>query len=294
MKCRLVLASVVGVLIGVSGGTHSVQAVSLKVTPLEYRTTLSTGEKKKGFVDIANPDTVAVTVTFTVQAFRQTDDNGSLQFYDDPHITKGIQLDLDSVRLGPREVIHLAFLLDGSVLPAGDTYAAIFAASTPSSNGMAQAARVGTLLSIQNGTPAGHEAKVSALAASFFQVGSELTATIDVMNQADPAKYTGYYPKIVVGSVPYGQKTVEGPLVFAGRTRTIDYRQPGNYFGFLLIEASAEGGSKSQVVFAITGYWRWLMPIIAVALIVIALYVYNGWKKHRYRTHKKVTKIPVK
>lgn len=57
-------------------GAPSASATSLKISPLRYDTTLSAGEKKKGFVDVTNPSGSDVHVMLTVQAFRQTDNTG--------------------------------------------------------------------------------------------------------------------------------------------------------------------------------------------------------------------------
>lgn len=280
--------------VSVAIGAHA-SALSLRTAPLSYETTLAKGETKKGFVDISNSDSTAQTVRFEVQAFRQIDDDGSLQFYPSEQIAAGIRLDYTEAQIGPRETLRLAFAIDSKKLPGGDVFAVIFASTTPiGSLSAMQSVRVGTLLMIQNGTPSQHYATISEISAPFLQIGEVVQAQLAVTNTADPNLSTGFFPKIKIDMKPYGTTTAKGPLVFSGRTRTIDYRQPGNYFGFVLIEASTGGDSKSRVVFAITGYWRWLMPIIAVALIVIALYVYNRRKKHRYRTHKKVTRILVK
>lgn len=101
-------------------------------------------------------------VKLAAQAFRQTDNAGSLEFYDDETIRQGVLLDYTDATLRPRETLHLAFVLDGSKLAPGDNFAAIFATSVPAQNGAGeQAVRVGSLLIISNGTPSVHNAEVS-------------------------------------------------------------------------------------------------------------------------------------
>ena len=82
-------------------------ALSLRIAPLSYETTLGRGESKKGFVDIANSDTTVQTVKLEVQAFRQVGDDGSLQYYTDERIAAGIRLDYDEVAIGPHQTLSL-------------------------------------------------------------------------------------------------------------------------------------------------------------------------------------------
>ena len=290
LVCSVACVLVVSVVLG-----GHVSALSLRIAPLSYETTLAKGETKKGFVDISNSDASAQTIRFEVQAFRQIDDEGSLQYYPNEQVAAGIRLDYNEAQLGPRETLRLAFAIDGRKLPEGDVFAVIFATTTPLGAFSAmQSVRVGTLLMIQNVTPSQHVASVSEISAPFLQIGEAVEAQLAVTNTANPSLSTGFFPEVKVDMKPYGATTAKGPLVLSGRTRTIDYRRPGDYVGFMLVEASAGGDSKSQVVFAVTGYWRWLMPIILAILTGIVLYVYNRRKKHRYHTHKKVTRIPVK
>lgn len=103
-----------------------VNALGLKVAPLEYKTTLQEDERKQGFIDISNPSTQPVSVKTSVQAFKQINNQGGLQFFEDKHIEKGITLDLSKFELGPRQAVRMPFVIDGTNLPAGDVYAAVF------------------------------------------------------------------------------------------------------------------------------------------------------------------------
>ena len=270
---RLLLALVAIVAVVVSDASPLL-ANSLQIQPTIYRDiSLAKGEKKKGFVDVANPSAETQTVVMSVQGFRQIDDSGSLTFFDDKQVSAGLLLDLDEFELGPREAVRVYFLLDGSKLPSGDVFASIFAANKPASvpAGSQQAVRVGTLFVISNGTPASHEADVTRLGASPLQVGDRISATIDVKNTADEGATTGFFPKVTVATRPYGEKIVDGPLLFAGRTRTIDYSVPGNYFGPILISAKVGSSEKSTLIFAVTGYWRWLSFVLLAVLLAVAL-----------------------
>jgi hypothetical protein len=257
-------------------------AASLKVTPLQYRTTLTSGEKKKGFVDISNPGAESLTVNFEVQAFRQIDDQGGIEFYDDADVSKGILLDLDSVELGPHEVLRLMFLIDGNKLPHGEAFAAILANTVPdTAKGIAQAVRVGTILEITNGKAGDHKGSVTTFSAPFIQVGEEISATFTIRNDDGAGQTGGFRPTVAVDVRPYSSSSVEGPLVFVGRSRTVSYRAPGNYFGFVWLQASASDSSKGQFAFVATGYWRWLGPLMIVALGgLITMGIYTTRKKH--------------
>jgi len=249
-------------------------ANSLQIQPTIYRDiSLAKGEKKKGFVDVANPSAEKQVVIMSVQGFRQIDDSGSLTFFDDKQIAEGLLLDLEEFELGPREAARVYFLLDGTKLPSGDVFAGVFASNKPSevAAGSQQAVRVGTLFVISNGTPASHEADVTRLQVSPVQFGDRISATIDVKNTAGEGASTGFFPEVAVATKPYGEKTVDGPLLFAGRTRTIDYSVPGNYFGPILVSAKVGSSEKSSLIFAITGYWRWLSFVLLATVILAVL-----------------------
>lgn len=248
-------------------GAAPVGATALKISPLRYDTTLGSGEKKKGFVDITNPSPEAVQLKLSVQAFRQTDDNGSLTFFDDPVVQAGILLDYSEVELQAGEALHLAFLIDGTKLPTGDNFAAIFASTVPDTSAPGQqTVKVGTLLMITNGTPSAHEAVIQDLSTSLLQVSDGLRLAFAVHNTAEAGMRTGFSPAITVTAWPYIRETVTGPLVFAGRTRSVDYVKKGNYLGILAI--SVQTGESKQTTYSllITGYWRLLLPILLAAV----------------------------
>ena len=253
--------------------TTPASAASLKISPLRYDASLKEGEKQKGFVDISNPTAKPAKIRLFVQGFRQTDNSGALTFYDNEAIRAGVQLDFSEVDLASHENLHLAFILDGAKLPSGDTFAVIFASTVPDVAGAsAQSVRVGALLVINNGTPSPHVAVIQDLSGDMFQLGDGLSVSFNVHNTAALDKNTGFSPVITVSAWPYADDTVTGPLVFAGLTRGIDYVKKGNYLGLLAIKVKT--GSSEQTIYrlAITGNWRFLLPIL-VFLVAFAIWL---------------------
>jgi hypothetical protein len=259
-----------------------VSAESLRIVPLEYQTTVKVGEKQKGYVDISNPEANTVEVGFEVQAFRQIDDKGNIEFYTDKSISSGIILDLDSVEMGPHEVLRLMFFIDGTKLPQGEVFAAILAHTVPrNTSGAAQSVRVGTILEITNGTPGAHTASIGDFSAPFFQFSDRVSAQFVVKNEDSTGGTGGFRPQLTFDVAPYSTKQVKGPLVFTGRSRGVAYSQPGNYFGFVWLRAQVGTSSAGSWAFVITGYWRWLAPMVFMALITLVIAVYvTRRKKH--------------
>lgn len=255
-------------LVAAMGG--SAQATTVKISPLRYDAALKEGEKQKGFVDVSNPSATTETIRFTVQAFRQSDNDGNLEFYNDERLTKGILLDYSEVTLAPREVLHLAFIIDGSVLPQGDVFAAIFATSvSPQSASAAQSAQVGSLLFIANGSPNKHSIAVERLNMLPVQVGRGITARFALSNLAQAGTVNAHAPQVKVAMWPFISDTVAGPLVFAGKSRQVDYVKQGDYFGIVRLSVATETGSQAAYGFVMTGYWRWVAPI-ALGLVGLA------------------------
>lgn len=296
MKYRLIVAGAFALVI--MGGinllsTAPAAADSLSIAPLHYKAKLAAGESKKGMVDITNPSAKPVEIQLHVQAFRQIDDNGGLEFYDSAEVAKGVKLDLTSIALGPHEGARIYFILDGNLLPSGDVFAAILAntVSDTSAAGSIPAAEVGTLLLLENGTPPKHHAKISSLNANWLQFGDAITMEMSVTN-TDPAGGVaiGFVPQITFLLKPHGGQTVDGPLLFAGRTRAVDYRHPGDYFGPILLHAEIGGHSQTKLIFAVTGYWRWLAPLLFV-LGIAAIFIGRSYHKHSRKKHSMKTPV---
>lgn len=245
---------------------YPVAATSMQVQPTLYRDSLQSKEKKRGYVDIANPSGQTITASFSVAAFRQTDDKGTLAFYDNEQVGKGVQLDFSSAEIKPRENLRLYFLLDGTKLPTGDVFAVIFATAENKTVNSVASARVGTLLALQNGTPGSHDAIIDEIAAPAIQIGEAIEASITVRNAAKEGQSTGFFPKLSISTIPYDSRSVDGPLIFAGRTRTITYRDAGNYIGPVKLSVKTGNSSKHTWLFVITGYWRWITPIVLLGI----------------------------
>ncbi len=277
---KQVIVGLVIALFAVVSVSVPTSALGLKIAPLSYEAELGKGEIKKGYVDVSNPSSTPVKVKLEAQAFRQIDDEGSLEFFDSEQVKQGVKLDFESITIGAREAYRVYFLLDSAKLASGDNFAAIFASTIPQpDSGSVQAVRVGTLLSIQNGAVDARQGSVESFVANWLQVGEGLSATTKVKNTADPQKATGFYPSIQTSTAPYGSRTVKGPLVFAGRTRTIEIQHPGSYFGPVLLGARVGDSSKASLVFAVTGYWRWLGPFLGIVIVVTVL----GYRRYRTR-----------
>ena len=285
---RVIVGAVLSIAIAVGLVSPSAGALSLKIAPLEYTTELKKGDVKKGYIDISNPDAKSAKVALSVQAFRQTDNQGSLEFYDSEQLLAGVKLDFDTITLRAGEAMRVYFLLDGTKLPSGDVFGAIMASTVPDkSAGTAQAVSVGTLLMIQNGTPVAHTATIDSLSARWLQIGDAITARFAVTNPEAQKKSTGFSPQITVALRPYQVKGVQGPLLFAGRTRTVDFRQSGDYFGPMLLDVHYENSSRTQLIFAVTGYWRWLAPLSIAVVLATSVAIVHRKKSSRHFARKK-------
>lgn len=263
MRYALALA-VLLILFGATSPTAKA-GQALKISPLRYDVVLASGEKKKGFVDVTNPSASPTRVSLSVEAFRQVNNNGDLQFYDDERVRAGILLDYADIVLGARETLHLAFIIDGTKLPSGDMFAAVFATAAPVQGAASQAVRVGSLLLIQNGTPSAHHALVESLNAPLLQTKDVLQADFVVKNTSKAEGTTGFSPRIDVTTWPFGSDSVQGPLLFAGRSRAITYKKQGSFVGIVAITAAVGSSRHTTYSLVATGFWRWLLPIVLVA-----------------------------
>ena len=278
---RHLLLALSCVFAGVFLAAPAASAASLKVAPLEYRTTLKEGEKKKGFIDVSNPTKETVRVKASAQAFRQIDDSGSLQFFDNEQVSAGVQLDLDEFELGPREAVRMYFLLDSTRLPSGDVYGAIFfttAPETPDKTGAGQSVRLGTLLSIVNGTPGQRDAEVTGLSVPWLQLTDKVTGTYRIKNVADPTKATGFYPNVQVRVEPWGEsKKQTGKLTFAGITRTNEFTLKTLPLGIYKVSVGYADSVKSA----------WVVVASPLALVVFIVLLAGVGFSGRYYLNRR-------
>lgn len=273
MRIKIVFGIILLAGLAVLAATTPASGLSLKLQPGLYNDTLGEGEKKKGFIDISNPTGETLQLVTSVQAFRQIDDQGSLEFYDSEQIEAGITPDLEEFTLGPREALRMYFLLDGTKLPAGDVFGALFVSSASDDDrpGVDESVRLGTLFTLVNGTPGAREASVSGLDLRWLQLGDDIRGSYQVTNTADPETASGFYPEVVVSASPFGgEQTVTSPLTFAGITRTSDFSFDGNRLGVFQVAASYGDSSQSRWVLAITGYWR-IVAIVLIFLLIVGI-----------------------
>ena len=275
-------------LVGTYVAATPVYAAGLKLAPLEYRTTLSSGEKQKGFVDVSNPTKETLRVTVSTQAFRQTDDTGSLEFFDDEQVSSGILLDLDEFDLGPREAIRMYFVLDSTRLPTGDVYGAIFMTTTSAKSqvsNVGQSVRLGTLLSIVNGTPGERSAELQSLNVPFLQIGDTVKGSYSIKNTGNSDKATGFYPVVNLKLWPLGKEQAQkGKLVFADRTRQNDFETPAPLIGFYKVTASYGASEKAGWVFVVRPFILLICGALVVILAFLLATLRYRKRSHRYRS----------
>ena len=247
-------------------GPANVYATGLKVAPLQYKTMLKKDEVKKGFIDVSNPlKEDPVVVTSSVQGFRQINDNGGLQFYDDKQINVGIKPELTSFNLAPGEAIRVYFSVDGRNLPKGDIYAGIFFTTdlVTKKTGVGQSVRLGTLLSIINESPGERNAQITDIDVPLFSLEPTVKGTYAIKNTGDPR--SGFYPTVTLTSSPGNDKTsLESSLVFGGRERSNGFTANTGY-GIHKITASYGESSRSKWVVVVSP----VMLLLAAGIVLV-------------------------
>jgi hypothetical protein len=221
-----------------------------------------------------------------VQAFRQIDDNGGLEFYDDRQAAAGIKPDLATLELGPRQAIRLFFSADSKLLPEGDIYAAIFFTTDPKKprNGVGQLVRVGTLLSLVNKNPSEHKAQITALSLPFVQMDDQVHGTYRVKNTGP--KNSGFYPSVTVSSWPGDKpKQVESSLVFGGRERENDFMYDAG-FGIHSVTVSYGDTKKSRWVL---NFAPWMVVAFFMIILIIGIELML-LKKRRFKRSQSIGK----
>ena len=262
---RLFIAAALAMIAVSLAAPEPASATALKVAPLEYRAVLTEDERQQGFIDISNPSTLSVEVDVAVQAFRQIDDDGGLQFYDDKQVAAAIQPERRALTLGGREAIRLFFTIDGGLLPKGDVYAAIFFTSEPSkaTAGIGQSVRVGTILSLINESPGERNATLTDFSMPLIQLSERATGTYRIKNNGKPS--TGFYPTVSLTSWPGSQrKESQGSLIFGGRERTNDISFMLGY-GLHRVDIRYGDSSRSQWVVTLA---PWMIIVLLLAVLI--------------------------
>lgn len=248
---------------------------SLQLQPLRYQESFAQGERKKGFIDVTNSLAQPVRVGFDVQSFRQADEAGNLVFFEDEQIRQGILLDYDNFEIPAKKTLRLYFVIDSTKLPTGDVFAVLFAKTVPeSAGGASPSVRVGSLLLLTNGTPSVHRAEIAKLKLPLLQIGTTLSGSVGVKNTAPQNTANGFFPSVTLHMWPFGSVTkLSGPLIFAGNTRTIAFKEPSNSLGIYKITASYAASHRDQWVILVTGIWRWiLISIFALGSLAVGGY----------------------
>lgn len=265
-----------------------VSAIGLKVAPLEYKATLKENEVQRGFIDVSNPSAQSITTRITVQAFKQIDDNGGLQFYDDEQTAAGIKPELETLDMGPREAVRVFFTIDSKSLPEGDVFAAVFFSTDPRTptNGIGQSVRVGTIISVVNKNPGLRRADVVDINLPFIQLTGDVSGAYTVKNTGPEG--TGFYPVVSISSWPSGKpQQVESSLVFGGRERANDFKYETG-LGIHRVEVAYGSSKKSQWVIAVPS---WMLVVILLVLLIVAIEILL-FKKRRKSHEKSTPKTP--
>ena len=260
---------------------------ALQLQPLQNEAALQQGERKKGFVDITNPQPAAVKVKFSIGGFRQIDTAGNLSFYDSEQLRAGILLDYDEYTIPANKTLRLFYVVDGTKLPTGDVFAAIFAQTVSETTGSATSSvRIGSLLILTNGTPGARQAEVVKLDAPWLQTGAAISGNVTIKNTAPADSASGFFPDITIGLWPFGQTTsVKGSLVFAGNSRDMKFTVPSNQLGIYKLTASYGDTKRSQWMFVVTGVWRWVV-LVLVAILPASIFGAVKYARHRRRRKK--------
>lgn len=268
------------------------QAASLQVQPLLYNEQIQKGEKKKGFVDISNPTDTSVQVDTSVEAFRQIDDQGSLQFFASEAVENGITPDFDSFRLGPQQTMRMMFEVDGSLLPTGDVFAALFFTMSPEQSGnVGQAIRVGTLFVLENGTPPTRQASVTELDVPLLNIGSTITGHYRIKNTAESRQATGFMPMVSAKVAPFGQNhRIKSSLVFAGRERNNQLSLPLTHLGIYKLAVSYGDSTQSRWVVLVP--WWAVYGLVGLVLVILGWLLFRRLRRIR-QPRKKSIKVHV-
>lgn len=283
---RLLIGWVVALTVSLGVVTPVVHAEpALRVQPLQYRESLAPGERKKAHVDITNPAPQTVTVSLTVEGFKQIDDKGTLSFYADERLRSGIVLDFDQVEIPAYKTLRLYFVADGTKLPTGDIFAVIFAQTKPDAAVATPSVRVGTLLMLTNGSPGARQAVITSLNAPFVQFGDGIRGEVTVTNTAPAKSASGFFPTVTYSTWPFGPSgAIEGPLLYAGNSRVVTLDRPSSQFGLYKLQVSYGDSSKEQWVMLVTGIWQWLVFVLLGVLA--ALVAASVWWVRRRRARR--------
>jgi hypothetical protein len=277
-KVILILASIgllglIGIKVQAADNNQNDINFGLKIAPTSVEATVNKNQNMKGYIDISNPDNVSKTIITSVSAFKQINNNGDLQFYNDADLSKSILLDLSNFELGPHEAVRMYYMIKPQNLPPGGTYATIFFTAKPiiqtnNPKNINISTKVGTLLILTNGDGQ-KDAKLSAQHIPFWQFGRNIRGSVEVRNTGGDKSAIAFHPEIEEKIEPWGHTSkLDTPLVFPGISRTVAVDKQGSYLGFLPYTIIVQGKKHIIWIFATTGYWRLLVPCIIIVFIL--------------------------
>ncbi len=289
---RLITILVITLGIGGTGTAAAPAPIALKIAPLQYQESIPLGTKKSGHVDVSNPTTSTLTLRSSVEAFQQIDNDGNLAFSPSEALRAGITTDVSEFELGPREAIRVAFTIDPNKLPRGGVYGALFFTTMPAKSGgsgaqVAALARVGTLFILDIGGGGTKDGRVSRMHLPFVALGNGIAGKVEYENTASGSQPIAFNPKLQLKTGFFGKPArVRGPLVLPQNSRVIQVDRKGSFLGIVPVKVidstTSPSKSKTAYVFAVTGYWRF---VLAMLLIMIATYFY--WLRKGKKRHKK-------
>jgi hypothetical protein len=264
------------------------------VAPLQYETQLEPGKVHQGFIDVSNPADSEVKIASSVQGFRQIGTDGNLEFFTDPDLSNAIKPGLTDFSIGPREAVRVVFTVDASKLPQGGTYAAIFFRTDPGASGsgashIRQSANVGTLLLLTNGDKRPVMGEVKGVNLPFWQFGNGLNGSYSYRNTDQTPGGVAVRPKLQLKIFPWSKtRTLETGLVMPGSTRKFDLTREGSFLGPLpvTIRNADTGRDTTRWVFAVTGWCKWFVVVVAVIGFLL-LPVPKRWRKKEAPQPKK-------
>lgn len=264
-------------------------AEGLRISPLEYKTDLN-GKIEKGAVDITNTSGTTQQISIQVQAFKQINNKGSLEFYNDAFITAGVIPDYNTFELKPLATMHMYFLLDGQKLPKKQIFAGILAQANPlkSSYNITPVIRVGTLLILKNGDgDPPKQGEISKLSLPYFLFGNTIRGNFLFKNSETGENASGYFPNFTI-SVGNSSQNFTGSLLFPSIERMQSFAlRTGNQFGIYHLNIKSDAGvATTRKIILITGFYRWLVPLIIVLLVLVIISVIKIVKaKYNHKIH---------
>ena len=266
-----------------------VRSVSLRIQPLIYKETITGADRKRGYIDIANPSGNEQTISVAVKGFKQVDNGNRLEFFDSAQLKEAIVVDKKSFKILPQQAVRVFFGVEGKKLPSGDVLAAIIfttgqKSSTKGRATVSQAASVGTLLTLLNPDDSAHKADIVKLDVDFFQLGLKLHGSYTLKNTAPEGSANAFYPVVERMYSPFGKPVKQQTsLLSAGVVRTTELSSSENMFGLYKLTVSQGTSVKDVWVFTILG-WGWAIAASIFSLFAALIVMIFKLRERRPKT----------